>query len=95
VIIDISNVKQKADCGGCLLSFVIRHFHACICAPKKKILALAIRKDQILYARSSLSMSIFSLFTRYCFTSKLYCGSLSSFYAPPPVQSLQPTLLQY
>jgi len=28
-------------------------------------------------------------FTRYCFTSKLYSGSLSSFYAPPPnLQSL-------
>ena len=23
-------------------------------------------------------------FTRYCFTSKLYCWSLSSFYCPPP-----------
>jgi len=25
-----------------------------------------------------------SAFTKYCFTSKLYCGSLSSFYCPPP-----------
>ena len=31
--------------------------------------------------------------TRYCFTSKLYCGSLSSLYCPPPLA--QPTLLQY
>jgi len=29
-------------------------------------------------------------FTRYCFTSTLYCGSRSSFYCPPPAK---PTLL--
>jgi len=34
-----------------------------------------------------------SAFTRYCFTPKLYCGSLSSFYCPPPLA--KPTLLQY
>jgi len=27
-------------------------------------------------------------FTRYCFTSKLYCGSQSSFHRPPNLQSL-------
>jgi len=27
-------------------------------------------------------------FTRYCFTSKLYCGSQSSFYCPPQLRSL-------
>ena len=27
-------------------------------------------------------------FTRYCFTSKLYCGSQSSLYCPPHLQSL-------
>ena len=32
-------------------------------------------------------------FTRYCFTSKLYCGSPPSFYCPPP--PAKPTLLQY
>jgi len=32
-------------------------------------------------------------FTRYCFTSKLYSGSLSSFYCPPLPAT--PTLLQY
>jgi len=32
-------------------------------------------------------------FTRYCFTSKLHCGSLSSFYCPTPPAT--PTLLQY
>jgi len=32
-------------------------------------------------------------FTRYCFTSKLYCGSPSSVYCPPP--HAKPTLLQY
>ena len=31
--------------------------------------------------------------TRYCFTSKLYCGRQSSFYCPPP--PAKPTLLQY
>ena len=31
--------------------------------------------------------------TRYCFTLKLYCGSLSSVYPPPPPAT--PTLLQY
>jgi len=31
--------------------------------------------------------------TRYCVTSKLYCGSPSSFYWPPPLA--KPTLLQY
>jgi len=31
--------------------------------------------------------------TRYCFTSKLYCGNQSSFYAPPP--PAKPTILQY
>jgi len=32
-------------------------------------------------------------FTRYCFASKLYCGSQSSFYCPSPL--VKPTLLQY
>jgi len=32
-------------------------------------------------------------FTRYCFTSNLYCGSQSSFHCPPP--PAKPTLLQY
>ena len=32
-------------------------------------------------------------FTRYCFTSKLYCGSPSSFYCPP--QPAKPTLPQH
>jgi len=27
-------------------------------------------------------------FTRYCFTLKPYCGSQSSFYCPPPLQTL-------
>ena len=31
--------------------------------------------------------------TRYCFTSKLYCGSQSSFYCPLPLA--KPTRLQY
>jgi len=31
--------------------------------------------------------------TRYCFTSKLYCGSPSAFCCPPP--PAKPTLLQY
>ena len=34
-----------------------------------------------------------SAFTRYCFTSKLYCGSQSSFYCPSP--PARPTLLHY
>jgi len=41
---------------------------------------------------SRASVSDFA-FTRYCFTSKLYCGSLSSFHWPPP--PAKPTLLQY
>jgi len=32
--------------------------------------------------------SIHLAFTRYCFTLKLYCGSPSSFYCPPHLQSL-------
>jgi len=32
-------------------------------------------------------------FTRYCFASKLHCGSLSSLYPPTPLA--KPTLLQY
>jgi len=31
-------------------------------------------------------------FTRYCFTSKLYCGSQSSIYCPPPGLTLTVTL---
>jgi len=33
-------------------------------------------------------------FRRYCFTSKIYCGSQLSSIAPPP-QLAMPTLLQY
>jgi len=29
-------------------------------------------------------------FTRYCFTSELYCGSQSSFYCPPPTGKAYP-----
>jgi len=34
-------------------------------------------------------------FTRYCSTSKLYCGSPSSFYCPPHPPHAKPTLMQY
>ena len=38
--------------------------------------------------RSLMSVYLSLALTRYCFTSKLYCGSQSSFYTPPHLQSL-------
>ena len=32
-------------------------------------------------------------FTIYCFISKLYCGSLSSFYCPPPTRNAYPVAI--
>jgi len=44
-------------------------------------------------AAAAASFSPTLTYTRYCFTSKLYCGRQSSFYCPTP--PAKPTLLQY
>jgi len=71
--------KTKLECGKKLPAFCQRQAHNAV--------RHAARSRPARSATGHRSRTR-AAFTRYCFTSKLYCGSPSSFYRPPHLQSL-------